>query len=185
MTHLLASVADGRCVLALEGGYNIDAIAQSAVACTQTLLGELPPRLEGMTASSAATEVVAIVSREQSRFWKSIRPMRERKEGALLRIHLFELPLRSVPRRLSRRGAHALAYRCVSSSRPVYIPSPGTDVLKLHRSHYVYETYKLINVNLASNGEPEGKRLARLYDHQVFCSFVLRPPGGCLSDSAQ
>lgn len=104
MTHLLASVADGKCVLALEGGYNLDAIANSAVACTQTLLGELPPRMGQLTASSSATEVVALVSREQSRYWSSIRPLHERKEGALalpVLLMFLERSAQTYPRRCS------------------------------------------------------------------------------------
>ena len=86
MTHLLSSLADGKVVLALEGGYCIEAIANSALACTQTLLGEPLQRLDPMTASKSATEVVALVSREQSRHWKSIRPLRERREGGVWRF---------------------------------------------------------------------------------------------------
>ncbi|KAJ2778812.1 Histone deacetylase hda1 [Coemansia javaensis] len=39
MTSLLKTVADGRLVLSLEGGYNLDAIANSALACVKALLG--------------------------------------------------------------------------------------------------------------------------------------------------
>ena len=40
MTERVASLAQGRVVLALEGGYNLDAIAAAAAACTRVLLGE-------------------------------------------------------------------------------------------------------------------------------------------------
>jgi acetoin utilization deacetylase AcuC-like enzyme len=40
MTRRVASLAQGRVVLALEGGYNFDAIAGAAAACTRVLLGE-------------------------------------------------------------------------------------------------------------------------------------------------
>ncbi|KAJ1982321.1 Histone deacetylase hda1 [Dimargaris xerosporica] len=40
MTYLLKSLAGGRLVLALEGGYNLDAIASSALACVQALLND-------------------------------------------------------------------------------------------------------------------------------------------------
>jgi acetoin utilization deacetylase AcuC-like enzyme len=39
MTERVASLAEGKVVLALEGGYNLDAIAAAAAACTQVLLG--------------------------------------------------------------------------------------------------------------------------------------------------
>ncbi|KAJ2797477.1 Histone deacetylase hda1, partial [Coemansia helicoidea] len=38
MTSMLKTIADGKVVLALEGGYNLDAIANSALACTKALL---------------------------------------------------------------------------------------------------------------------------------------------------
>ncbi|KAJ1984552.1 Histone deacetylase hda1 [Dimargaris verticillata] len=40
MTYLLKGLAGGRVVLALEGGYNLDAIASSALACVQALLND-------------------------------------------------------------------------------------------------------------------------------------------------
>ena len=40
MTQRVASLAQGRVVLALEGGYNLGAIAAAAAACTRVLLGE-------------------------------------------------------------------------------------------------------------------------------------------------
>ena len=40
LTERVASLAQGRVVLALEGGYNLDAIAAAAAACTRVLLGE-------------------------------------------------------------------------------------------------------------------------------------------------
>jgi histone deacetylase 6 len=40
MTERVASLAQGRVVLALEGGYNLVAIAAAAAACTRVLLGE-------------------------------------------------------------------------------------------------------------------------------------------------
>jgi histone deacetylase 6 len=42
MTSRLLSLARGRIVLALEGGYRLDAIAQSAAACVKVLQGEEP-----------------------------------------------------------------------------------------------------------------------------------------------
>ncbi len=42
MTSRLLSLSEGRVVLALEGGYNLDAISRSAAACLRVLLGEEP-----------------------------------------------------------------------------------------------------------------------------------------------
>jgi histone deacetylase 6 len=43
MTERLLPLAGGRVVLALEGGYNLDAIGAAAAACTRVLLGEPTP----------------------------------------------------------------------------------------------------------------------------------------------
>ncbi|KAF8664383.1 hypothetical protein AX16_000754 [Volvariella volvacea WC 439] len=74
MTHMLSGLAGGRLVVALEGGYNLDAICDSALAVTKVLLGEAPPELPPMVASEAATETVWLVAREQSKYWKSVDP---------------------------------------------------------------------------------------------------------------
>jgi acetoin utilization deacetylase AcuC-like enzyme len=46
MTHLLASLAGGRVVVALEGGYNLHAVAASTAAVARVLLGEAPIPLD-------------------------------------------------------------------------------------------------------------------------------------------
>ena len=57
-----------------QGGYCLDAIANSALAVTQVLLGGMPPQLEPMTASEAATETIFQVAMEQSKYWKNVDP---------------------------------------------------------------------------------------------------------------
>ncbi|KAJ3487452.1 hypothetical protein NLI96_g3543 [Meripilus lineatus] len=74
MTHMLSSLAGGRLVVALEGGYNLDAISASALAVAKVILGEIPPELPSMVASDIATETVWQVATEQSKYWKSINP---------------------------------------------------------------------------------------------------------------
>ncbi|KAL4246025.1 hypothetical protein ABKN59_008832 [Abortiporus biennis] len=74
MTHMLSALAGGRLVVALEGGYNLDAISASALAVTRVLLGEAPPELPPMVASQIATETVWQVALEQSKHWKNIKP---------------------------------------------------------------------------------------------------------------
>jgi hypothetical protein len=46
MTAELCTLAGGRCVLALEGGYNCEIIAKCTEACLRVLLGEEPSALE-------------------------------------------------------------------------------------------------------------------------------------------
>lgn len=74
LTHQLAALAQGRLVVALEGGYDLQAIAHSALAVTRVLLGEAPPRLPpGQVCSSAAADAIRRVVRAQARYWPSLR----------------------------------------------------------------------------------------------------------------
>lgn len=104
MTHMLSVLASGKLVIALEvrasfmpvsrklpywyrylkGGYNIEAVANSALACVKVLLGEVPHVMQSMTASAAATTTLHLVAAQQSQFWKSIRPTFASKDGMLL-----------------------------------------------------------------------------------------------------
>ena len=61
-------------IVVFEGGYSLDAISNSALAVTQIILGDMPPPLEPMTASEAATETIYQVAMEQSKYWKNIDP---------------------------------------------------------------------------------------------------------------
>ncbi|EPQ57394.1 histone deacetylase complex protein [Gloeophyllum trabeum ATCC 11539] len=74
MTHMLSSLAGGRLVVALEGGYNLDAISNSALAVARMIVGEEPPELAPMVASETGTETVYQVAKEQSKYWKSVVP---------------------------------------------------------------------------------------------------------------
>ena len=80
MTHMLKSLAKGKVVACLEGGYNLRATAKSFTAMTRTLLGEPPERLPPhdagaeMRASPSAVHTIHAVIRTQSRFWKCMYP---------------------------------------------------------------------------------------------------------------
>ncbi|KAK0461024.1 uncharacterized protein EV420DRAFT_1640527 [Desarmillaria tabescens] len=74
MTHMLSGLAGGRLVVALEGGYNVEAGARSALAVTKVITGEPPDELPPMTANEQATEVVWLVAKEQSKYWKNVNP---------------------------------------------------------------------------------------------------------------
>ncbi|CAL1542444.1 unnamed protein product [Lymnaea stagnalis] len=52
MTHMLMGLANGRVVLALEGGYNLRSIAESMAACTSVLLGDQCPALPSLNANA-------------------------------------------------------------------------------------------------------------------------------------
>ena len=69
MTARLLALASGRLVLALEGGYALDAIAASAAACLRVLLGAPPPAAGFGPPSALASAMLDSVLREQRPFW--------------------------------------------------------------------------------------------------------------------
>ena len=74
MTHQLMALAQGNLVVALEGGYTLDAISRSALAVVRTLLGDpLPPLPRGTACSLAAADTVRRVIRAQAPYWVSLR----------------------------------------------------------------------------------------------------------------
>ena len=72
LTERLLSLADGRVVLALEGGYNLDAIARSAAACLRVLLGEEPARADFGPASRIGSAKIDEAIEVQREFWKGL-----------------------------------------------------------------------------------------------------------------
>ncbi|KIR69589.1 histone deacetylase 6/10 [Cryptococcus bacillisporus CA1873] len=120
MTHMLSSLAGGKLVVALEGGYNLRAISDSALAVARVLLGEIPPELGILRASQAATEVVYQVALEQSKYWECI------DVKACEPPEVIELE---------------------NGTSPVYtIP----DLLKIHRAHHMFTKHQLYQIPLAS-----------------------------------
>ncbi len=100
MTHMLLSLARGRVLLVLEGGYNVPVVASCTEACMRVLMGEAPGMDEGgalplspggallpvsngngheqkggaIVASVAAIQAISATIREQSKYWKSLHP---------------------------------------------------------------------------------------------------------------
>jgi histone deacetylase 6 len=69
MTARLQGLANGRLALALEGGYNLEAIAASAAACLRVLLGEVPGHRDFGAPSPLSVRILDAVIREQSPHW--------------------------------------------------------------------------------------------------------------------
>ena len=75
MTARLRTLDGGRLLLALEGGYNLDAIAASAAACLRVLLGEgeaVPAEGPAVPISPAAERALDSVRRAQIPFWREL-----------------------------------------------------------------------------------------------------------------
>ncbi|HEY6065709.1 MAG TPA: histone deacetylase [Thermoanaerobaculia bacterium] len=72
MTERVRSLAGGRVVLALEGGYNLDAISAAAAACTSVLLGDGPLPIDPGPPNAAAERVLSEVIETHRPFWKGL-----------------------------------------------------------------------------------------------------------------
>jgi histone deacetylase 6 len=89
MTHMMMSLARGKVFVCLEvcpwlfdnsiwltiqGGYNIESISRSALAVTQTLMGDPVPPIDpqNLEVSLEARRTVALVKKHQYVFWKCL-----------------------------------------------------------------------------------------------------------------
>ncbi|XP_029011882.1 histone deacetylase 6 isoform X2 [Betta splendens] len=75
LTHLLMSLAGGRILLILEGGYNLSSISDAMMMCTSMLLGEPPPSLVTPASPPHHNAVATIneVIRYHAPYWRSLR----------------------------------------------------------------------------------------------------------------
>ena len=74
MTHHLSALANGKIIIVLEGGYNLNAISLSMTLCTKALLGDpLPPLAPYKAPIPSAVTSIQKVILEQSRYWNSIK----------------------------------------------------------------------------------------------------------------
>ncbi|CAG4954053.1 unnamed protein product [Colias eurytheme] len=75
MTHMLRSLAGGRVILCLEGGYNVTSISYAMVMCTKALLGD-PIQLHydpKVTCHWSAQESINDVIRVHKKYWKNLK----------------------------------------------------------------------------------------------------------------
>lgn len=84
MTHMLMSLANGKVVACLEGGYNLRAISKSAVAVAKTLMGEPPERLSLPPIQKQAAHILNEVRLQQAPYWECMR------QGAITKKVLVE-----------------------------------------------------------------------------------------------
>ena len=77
MTRHLATLAGGRLVIALEGGYNLDTLAEAGATCAHALLGHVDTLTRvnvsrETRADQEAVECVRNVIRAHGDYWKSL-----------------------------------------------------------------------------------------------------------------
>lgn len=74
MTHMLSALANGRVVLALEGGYNLDSMSACMAACTSVLLGDHCPSPPSQVVPCArAIDTINKVLGIQKKYWSSLK----------------------------------------------------------------------------------------------------------------
>lgn len=74
LTHKLMSLAAGRVLVILEGGYNLNSISESMSMCTSMLLGDSPPALPGLSPPHPnAAVTINNVLRAHAPYWSSLR----------------------------------------------------------------------------------------------------------------
>ncbi|KAK9449789.1 uncharacterized protein V1518DRAFT_227537 [Limtongia smithiae] len=102
MTHMLMSLASGKLAVVLEGGYNLDSIATSALGVTKVLIGDAPLPLTNVYARPEAVQTVEKVTRFQAKYWKCMKighqihempgaPAAERLHDVVRRYQAMEL----------------------------------------------------------------------------------------------
>uniref|UniRef100_A0A3Q2XFI4 Protein deacetylase HDAC6 n=1 Tax=Hippocampus comes TaxID=109280 RepID=A0A3Q2XFI4_HIPCM len=99
LTHMLMSLACGRVLLILEGGYNLTSISDSMAMCTSALLGDPPPSLATPLPPPHDAAVAAIneVIRHHAPYWKSLRINSECGGAVGLRLSLWSRPTTPAP----------------------------------------------------------------------------------------
>ncbi|XP_076447342.1 protein deacetylase HDAC6-like [Babylonia areolata] len=73
LTHMLCSLANGRVVLVLEGGYDLTSLSLSMATCTSVLLGDPCPPLQCGAPNNSARRTLQKVLEVQRQFWKSLK----------------------------------------------------------------------------------------------------------------
>lgn len=71
MTHLLSSLADGRIILVLEGGYNLSILPECVASCVSVLLNDIPPFVSLPSVDSAVQSISHTIDALQP-YWKSL-----------------------------------------------------------------------------------------------------------------
>lgn len=74
-THWLSSLANGKIILCLEGGYNVNSISHAMTMCTKALLGDPMPMLHtaGKAPNASCIETIQNVWSVHRKYWKSLR----------------------------------------------------------------------------------------------------------------
>lgn len=97
MTHWLKSLANGRVVLSLEGGYNINSISYAMTMCTKSLLGDPLSQLDAnMVPCPSAVNTIKNVIKVHKKYWPNLGVLHS--SSLPVEGHQEVLPTAKVPR---------------------------------------------------------------------------------------
>jgi histone deacetylase 6 len=137
----------------IKGGYDVEAVANSSLAVARTLLGDVPPVMQPLVASAAATETIYQVALRQSKYWKSIdHKGLDPAEGKFFvgcRLPRTDGVI-SLFRRGRRRHNYTWSVRFCAACFCISTLTPLIELLKAHRTRFMYETYKMHTLPFAN-----------------------------------
>ncbi|KAF9183530.1 Histone deacetylase hda1 [Haplosporangium sp. Z 767] len=142
MTHMLKSLAGGKVVLALEGGYNLDSIAVSALACTKALLSDPIDMLGPIIPNEECMETIRKVLSVQSRYWKSMTPTHVPMETGLEDVDEDDDDVQVIEM---------------------------TRILSVYRTEFLYQTHKMAKLPLSN---PDYEQQPNMYTDKPLYIFV-------------
>ncbi|KAL5014978.1 hypothetical protein ScPMuIL_009248 [Solemya velum] len=73
MTHMLSSLANGKIILVLEGGYNLESLANCMSSCVAVLLGEPVPSYSYTQPKKSAVKTICDVLDVQKKYWECLK----------------------------------------------------------------------------------------------------------------
>lgn len=180
LTHLLMSLAGGRVLLILEGGYNLSSISDSMAMCTSMLLGDPPPSLVTPLPPPHHCAVATIneVIRHHAPYWTS------------LRINIPE-PVRASllsPKHRGKRSSKGKGRKSEQSGtdRPPLPPAGAKDLMAEHSLDQVTQGLASLDICQTSvspsdaTSTPVGGARAKVRSNQEvpFDSEVKEEPSG-------
>ncbi|KAF9998631.1 Histone deacetylase hda1 [Modicella reniformis] len=172
MTHMLKSLAGGKIILALEGGYNLDSIAVSGLACAKALLSDPIEALDPIVPNDICIQTIHEVMEIQSRYWKSLTPMcidpvEETRDGRTV-VELAKV--------LSVYRTDFLYQRHKMLKLPLSNPTYGADYLdSVHVTQEMFKSTKPLYIFVHGGGDFRARTMG--------VSNILRPDKSVLIDA--
>eukprot|EP00850_Spirogloea_muscicola_P020920 SM000230S07356 [mRNA] locus=s230:211151:215601:- [translate_table: standard] len=153
MTEKLLALADGKVVLALEGGYNLKSISASYAACTASLLGDGPEQVPLQSRKELRPQtfdVLIKVRKELSQYWPALSPALSLLDVnvALGNLSIESLELKDSPIQATAgqdRGTMVLSSRSK--------PSPLADSTSLVSSDTKLQSHGVLEVETAEQSD--------------------------------